>query len=79
LSLRLEVTENDGATTSLVITQENGATALRSIGLTKMGFECGGTIVTLGRKSDSAEFVEKYEPKFCSFLSKGRDIIETFV
>jgi hypothetical protein len=44
-----------------------------------MGFERGGTIVTLGRKSNSAEFIEKYEPKLGPFLSEGCDIVETFV
>ena len=79
LSLRLKVAKNHGATSGLIITQENSVTALRSIGLTEVSFERGGAIVTLGRKSDSAEFVEKHEPKLGPFLSKRRNIIETFV
>jgi hypothetical protein len=79
LNLRLEVTENNGDTTGLIITQENGITALRSISLAKVGFKCGGAIVTLGRKSNFAEFVEKHQPKRGPFLPECRDIIETFV
>jgi hypothetical protein len=47
--------------------------------LAKVSLERGGTIVTLGRKSDSAELVEKHEPTLHPFLSKSRDIIETVV
>ena len=53
--------------------------ALRSIGLPKVGFERGGAIVTLSRKSNPAEFVKKHEPKLGPFLPKGRDILETFI
>ena len=79
MSLRLKVAENHRATSSLIITQENGVTALPSIGLAKMGLECGGAIVTLGRKSDSAEFVEKHEPKLGPVLSESRDIVKPFI
>jgi hypothetical protein len=79
LGLRLEITQDDGASNGFIITQENGITALRSIGLAEMCFKCGGAIVGLGRKPGSAEFVKKYEPKPCAFLSERRNVIETIV
>jgi hypothetical protein len=33
----------------------------------------------LGRKAGSAEFIEKYEPEFCPFLSESCHIIEIVV
>jgi hypothetical protein len=79
LSLRLEVSENNGAMAGFIITQENSVTALRSIGLAKVGFKCSGAIVTLGRKPNSAEFIEKHEPKLGPFISECRDIKKTFI
>ena len=79
LSLRLEVTENDGTTNCFVITKENGITALRSIGLAKVSFERSNPIITLRRKSDSTEFVEKHGTKLGPLITKSRDIIETFI
>jgi hypothetical protein len=79
LRLRLEVAKNDRATSCLVIAQENGITALRSISLAKVSLESGGAIVTLGRNSDSTEFIEKHNSKLSSFLSESRDIVETLM
>jgi hypothetical protein len=79
LSLGLEVTNNGRAASYFIIAQENGITALRSISLAKVGFKRSGTIVTLGRKSNSAEFIEKHQPKRGPFLPESRDIIETIV
>jgi hypothetical protein len=79
LSLRLEVSEDNGAMAGFIITQKNGVTALRAIGLAKVGFKRSGAIITLGRKANSAEFIEKREPKRGPFISESRDIIKTFI
>jgi hypothetical protein len=53
--------------------------ALRSIGLAEMSLERSSPIVTLGRQSDSAEFIEKHKPKPGPVLSESRDIVKTFM
>jgi hypothetical protein len=73
----LKVSKNNGATTGLIITQENGITALRSISLTEVSFEGGRAIVTLGGQSHASEFIKQHKPMFRSFITKRRDIIET--